>query len=113
MAQPQLTATEMEASLHVWLDTEFTFFKVEQLAAELAPLARDEQDFILGWIRRIASTHITLACPKCGQTVETTLNDLRATPLVTCGACGQEFPGDVELLVDADNEQVAFPLYGG
>ncbi|MDP3420352.1 MAG: VWA domain-containing protein [Thiobacillus sp.] len=51
----------MEASLHVWLDTEFTFFKVEQLAAELAPLARDEQDFILGWIRRIASTHITLA----------------------------------------------------
>ena len=61
MAQPQLTATEMEASLHVWLDTEFTFFKVEELAAELEPLARDEQDFILGWIRRIASTHITLA----------------------------------------------------
>ncbi|HJX58677.1 MAG TPA: VWA domain-containing protein, partial [Thiobacillus sp.] len=52
---------EMEAGLHVWLDTEFTFFKVEELAAELEPLARDEQDFILGWIRRIASTHITLA----------------------------------------------------
>ena len=61
MAQPPLTAAEMEASLHVWLDTEFTFFKVEQLAGELAALARDEQDFILGWIRRIASTHITLA----------------------------------------------------
>lgn len=61
MAQPPLTAAEMESSLHVWLDTEFTFFKVEELAAELAPLARDEQDFILGWIRRIASTHITLA----------------------------------------------------
>ena len=60
MARP-LTAAEMEASLHVWLDTEFTFYKVEQLAAELAPLSRDEQDFILGWIRRIASTHITLA----------------------------------------------------
>ena len=56
-----LTAAEMEASLHVWLETEFTYFKVEQLAAELEPLARDEQDFILGWIRRIASTHITLA----------------------------------------------------
>jgi nitric oxide reductase NorD protein len=61
MAQPQLTATEMEAGLHVWLDTEFTFFKVEQLAAELTALPREEQDFILGWIRRIASTHITLA----------------------------------------------------
>ena len=61
MALVPLTAAEMEASLHVWLDTEFTFFKVEELAAELQPLARDEQDFILGWIRRIASTHITLA----------------------------------------------------
>ncbi|MBI3432017.1 MAG: VWA domain-containing protein [Hydrogenophilales bacterium] len=61
MAQPPLTAAEMEASLHVWLETEFTYFKVEQLAAELASLTRDEQDFLLGWIRRIASTHITLA----------------------------------------------------
>jgi nitric oxide reductase NorD protein len=61
MAQLQLTAAEMEASLHVWLETEFTYFKVEQLAAELTALTRDEQDFILGWIRRIASTHITLA----------------------------------------------------
>ncbi|MHB0917612.1 MAG: VWA domain-containing protein, partial [Thiobacillus sp.] len=49
------------ASLHVWLETEFTYFKVEELAAELTALVRDEQDFILGWIRRIASTHITLA----------------------------------------------------
>lgn len=61
MAQPPLTASEIEAGLHVWLETEFTYFKVEQLAAELEPLTRDEQDFILGWIRRIASTHITLA----------------------------------------------------
>jgi nitric oxide reductase NorD protein len=61
MALPPLTAAEMEASLHAWLETEFTYFKVEKLAAELAQLARDEQDFILVWIRRIASTHITLA----------------------------------------------------
>ena len=61
MAQLQLTVAEMEASLHVWLETEFTYFKIEQLAAELGVLTRDEQDFILGWIRRIASTHITLA----------------------------------------------------
>ena len=61
MAQPPLTAADMEARLHVWLETEFTYFKVEQLAAELEQLARDEQEFILGWIRRISSTHITLA----------------------------------------------------
>ncbi|HWR77602.1 MAG TPA: VWA domain-containing protein [Thiobacillus sp.] len=61
MAQQPHTAAEMEASLHVWLETEFTYFKVEELAAELTALERDEQDFILGWIRRIASTHITLA----------------------------------------------------
>ena len=61
MALAPLTPAEMEADLHLWLETEFTYFKVEQLAAELAVLARDEQDFILGWIRRIASTHITLA----------------------------------------------------
>ncbi len=61
MALPPLTAAEIETQLHLWLDTEFTFYKVEELAAELAPLSRDEQDFILGWIRRIASTHITLA----------------------------------------------------
>ncbi|MFN3752336.1 MAG: nitric oxide reductase activation protein NorD [Thiobacillus sp.] len=61
MAQQPLTAAEMEASLHAWLDTEFTFYKVEELAAELGGLPRDDQDFILGWIRRIASTHITLA----------------------------------------------------
>ncbi|MBT9539855.1 nitric oxide reductase activation protein NorD [Thiobacillus sp.] len=61
MALAPLTAGEMEASLHVWLDTEFTYYKVDQLARELDRLTRDEQDFILGWIRRIASTHITLA----------------------------------------------------
>ncbi len=61
MAQSPLSAAEMETRLHAWLETEFTYFKVEDLAAELARLARDDQDFILGWIRRIASTHITLA----------------------------------------------------
>ncbi|NDP47792.1 MAG: VWA domain-containing protein [Sulfuriferula multivorans] len=61
MALTPLTAADIEPHLHVWLDTEFTFHKVEELAAELEQLARSEQDFILGWIRRIASTHITLA----------------------------------------------------
>lgn len=61
MALPPLTAADMEPQLHVWLDTEFTFHKVEELASDLEQLGRSEQDFILGWIRRMASTHITLA----------------------------------------------------
>ena len=61
MALVPLTAAEMEQSLHVWLDTEFSFHKVDILAGELSVLPREEQDFILGWIRRIATTHITLA----------------------------------------------------
>ena len=61
MALAPLTAADIEKNLHVWLETEFTYFKVEELAAELIMLTRDEQDFILNWIRRIASTHITLA----------------------------------------------------
>ncbi|MFP5419216.1 MAG: nitric oxide reductase activation protein NorD [Gammaproteobacteria bacterium] len=61
MALTPLTAADIEPLLHVWLDTEFTFHKVEELAAELEQLGRGEQEFILDWIRRIASTHITLA----------------------------------------------------
>ena len=50
------------------------------------------------------NTYITLACPKCGQGVETTLEDVRAAPLVTCGACGEEFPATVEPLADTEQE---------
>ncbi len=35
MALAPLTAADMENNLHVWLETEFTYFKVEELAAEL------------------------------------------------------------------------------
>ena len=57
----QLGASEIEARLQIWLEPEFTFFKVEVLAEALAGLDRDAQDFLLDWIRRIASTHTTLA----------------------------------------------------
>ncbi len=58
---PPLDAEEIAQRLDAWLETEFTFHKVDALAAEFAALPRDEQDFILDWIRRIATTHITLA----------------------------------------------------
>lgn len=48
------------------------------------------------------NTHVTLACPKCGQGVETTLEDISATPLVICGACGEEFTAQVESMIEEE-----------
>ncbi len=61
MANPQLTRAEIEPLLDVWLETEFTFHAVGPVARALSKLVREEQDFVLDWIKRIASTHITLA----------------------------------------------------
>jgi len=55
------TRAEIEALLDVWLETEFTFHRVNDIADSLAGLDRAAQDFILDWVRRIATTHITLA----------------------------------------------------
>lgn len=61
MARQQLTHGEIEPLLDIWLETEFTFHAVGPLAHALSGLAREEQDFVLDWIKRIANTHITLA----------------------------------------------------
>ena len=61
MASPQLTRGEIEPLLDAWLETEFTFHSVGPVARALSKLVREEQDFVLDWIKRIASTHITLA----------------------------------------------------
>jgi nitric oxide reductase NorD protein len=61
VAAPQLTRADIEPLLDVWLETEFTFHAVGPVARSLSKLDRGEQDFVLDWIKRIASTHITLA----------------------------------------------------
>ncbi len=61
MPEAQLTRVEIERLLDQWLETEFTFHNVGPVARALCRLTRDDQDFVLDWIRRIASTHITLA----------------------------------------------------
>jgi nitric oxide reductase NorD protein len=62
MADPTpLTAEHIEQLLGEWLEVEFTFIHVDQLAAAIAAMPRDEQDFLLGWIRRIATTHVQIA----------------------------------------------------
>lgn len=61
MADAQLTRVEIEARLDVWLETEFTFHQVGPVSRALGRLSRDDQDFVLDWVKRIATTHITLA----------------------------------------------------
>jgi nitric oxide reductase NorD protein len=61
MAAVQLSRVDIEELLDVWLETEFTFHQVGPVARALCKLPRDEQDFVLDWIKRIATTHITLA----------------------------------------------------
>ncbi|MFA5243346.1 MAG: nitric oxide reductase activation protein [Sulfuricella sp.] len=56
-----LTAEIIEQLLEEWLEVEFTFLHVEEIASSIAALRRDEQDFLLNWIRRIATTHIQIA----------------------------------------------------
>ncbi len=59
--QANLTLNAILPSLEKWLDVEFTFYKVEDLAADIAARPRAEQDFLLNWTRRIATTNIEIA----------------------------------------------------
>ena len=51
----------IEPLLAAWLDVEFTFYAVDQLAREIAARPRLEQDFLLDWTRRIATTNREIA----------------------------------------------------
>jgi nitric oxide reductase NorD protein len=56
-----LTTEHIEPLLSDWLEVEFTFLHVDQLSTMIASMPRVEQDFLLGWIRRIATTHVQIA----------------------------------------------------
>ena len=60
-ALPPLTALEIEQQLDSLLDVEFSFLKTAGPAAILAGLERQEQDYIITWVQRVASTNIQLA----------------------------------------------------
>jgi len=56
-----LAADEIILFLDKHLDVEFSFLKTEEPARIIAQLARDDQDFILNWVQRVASLNIQLA----------------------------------------------------
>jgi len=55
------TIEQIEGLLEQLFEVEFTFLRVDDLAASIAALPREEQGFLLVWIRRIATTHIQIA----------------------------------------------------
>ena len=55
--KPLLSAEEILKRLDIYLDVEFTFYHNEKNASILSKLPRAEQDYVLLWIRRTASTH--------------------------------------------------------
>jgi nitric oxide reductase NorD protein len=56
-----LTAQEIEQQLDEYLDVEFSFLKTAGPAGILAELDRQEQEYIITWVQRVASTNIQLA----------------------------------------------------
>jgi nitric oxide reductase NorD protein len=55
-----LSAAHILTLLDEWLETEFTFIIADTLATDLATLTRRDQDFVLDWTRRVATTNIQL-----------------------------------------------------
>ncbi len=67
---PPLSAEEIEAQLDEVLEVEFSFLKTGKPASILAGLERSEQDFILSWVQRVASTNTQLAYQFVNQSVD-------------------------------------------
>ena len=65
-----LSMEQIQAVLDECLDVEFTFIKTEDAAQQLAGIDREDQDFILTWVKRVASTNIQVAYQFISQTIE-------------------------------------------
>ncbi|KPJ89339.1 MAG: nitric oxide reductase activation protein, partial [Gammaproteobacteria bacterium SG8_11] len=65
-----LSVEQIQAILDECLDVEFTFIKTEGAAHQLACIDREDQDFILTWVKRVSSTNIQVAYQFISQTIE-------------------------------------------
>ena len=61
MHAPPQTEADIVQSLEKWLDVEFSFIKVDDLAAQIAALPAADRDFLLDWTRRISTTNTQIA----------------------------------------------------
>lgn len=56
-----LSAAQIEQALGHLLEIEFTFIRVDELAPSIAALPRADQDFLLSWVKRIATINTRIA----------------------------------------------------
>jgi len=59
-SQP-LSEKEIYEFLETQLEVEFTFLKIEEPTSIISKLPRQDQDYILNWVRRVASLNVQLA----------------------------------------------------
>ena len=60
-ARDSLTHMEIRLQLDNILEVEFSFIQTEATADVLANIPREDQDFIIGWVQKIAATNIQLS----------------------------------------------------
>ena len=61
MSTQKLSEEEITSRLDRYLEAEFTFIRTDELATVLMPVERGHQDFILSWVKSLASTQVELA----------------------------------------------------
>ncbi len=72
-----LSAKEIQKRLDIYLDVEFTFYHNEKQAEILAALPLTQQQYILAWVQRTASTHHELGYQFMAHIIDI-LNDIDA-----------------------------------
>ncbi len=66
---PPLSAEQIGIFLEATLEAEFSFLRLDDLIADIAPLPRAQQDYLLDWIKRISTTNIEIAYQFAGRAV--------------------------------------------
>jgi len=61
MATAEKNLTSIVHDLETWFDVEFSFLKVDELAAQILALPQQDRDFLLDWTRRISTTNTQIA----------------------------------------------------
>ncbi|MES1998591.1 MAG: VWA domain-containing protein [Pseudomonadota bacterium] len=64
-----LSAEHIGIFLEETLEAEFSFLRLDDLVAAISPLVREQQDYLLDWVKRISTTNIEIAYQFAGRAV--------------------------------------------
>ena len=66
---PPLSAEHIGIFLETTLEAEFSFLRLDDLVTAISPLTREQQDYLLDWVKRISTTNIEIAYQFAGRAV--------------------------------------------